>query len=575
MPPKFPKSDEDLSFRLKLLFWAVASACAFLTAWGQRFVLDGDTVSYLDMGDAYLRGDWKMAINAYWSALYSLLIAIPQHLFRIPKYWESTAVQVVNWLCFLFALACFEHFLSVLIRRRFPPESEIEKKMLPGWAVRIMAYAMFLFSTVVWLPQELGTPDLLVEGLVFLVFAYMIKLRTGDTRWICFATLGLLLGIGYLTKAAMFPMAFVFLATGFVAGGRSRRAATGTLLAAFLFAAISGPMIYALSKEKGRLTFGDSARINYAMHVNGLPRFFHWQGVGSEAGFPLHPTRRLLDTPPLYEFGTPVGGSYPPWYDPSYWWDGVVIHIHAWRQILVLEKNLRFYCRMAGQQAEFPAALLAFCLLTSGILICVRSVGKHWHLWLPALAGLLMYAAVVVETRYIEGYWIVLWLCLFSGLAIPDWAESRKFIRGVTLAVIIVTGVRAVSGAITGMHEAEIVTGATAINPYAEVATSLNQTGIQPGDKVASIVVSFDTYWARLAGVSIVAEIPESGSSTFWESGPEAKANVYEAISHTGAKAIVSNTVPRGLEPAGWKRIGENGDFYVYLLAVNGAVSTR
>jgi hypothetical protein len=575
MAPKFQKDEEDLNPRLRILFWVVASTCAFLTTWGQRFVLDGDTVSYLDMGDAYLRGDWKQAINGYWSPLYSLLITIPQHLFHIPKYWESTAVQMVNWLCFLFVLACFEHFLSVLIYRRFPPASEIERKMLPDWAVRSIGYAIFLFSTVVWLPRELGTPDLCVEGLVFLIFACVIKLRTGNARWIWFATLGLLLGAGYLTKAAMFPMAFVFLATGFAAGGRTKRAAAGTILALFLFAVISAPMIYALSKEKGRLTFGDSAKINYAMHVNGLPHFFHWQGAEPGGGFPLHPTRKLLDNPPLYEFGTPVAGSYPPWYDPSYWWDGVTIHVHPWEQIRVLERNLRFYCRMAGQQGEFPTALLAFCLLASSIWTCVRTIGKQWHLWVPALVGLLMYAAVVVETRYIEAYWIVLWVCLFSGLSIPDWTDSREFIRGVTSALVIVTGARAASGAITGLHEVKQVTGASATNPYADVADSLNRMGIRPGDKVASIVVSFDTYWARLADVTIVSEIPESGCSMFWESGPEAKEKVYEVISNTGAKAIVSNTVPQGLQPPGWRRIGETGDFYVYLLPANGAVSIR
>ena len=30
-----------------------------------------DGVSYLDIGDAYFRGDWKAAVNAYWSPVYS------------------------------------------------------------------------------------------------------------------------------------------------------------------------------------------------------------------------------------------------------------------------------------------------------------------------------------------------------------------------------------------------------------------------------------------------------------------------------------------------------------------------
>jgi hypothetical protein len=43
-----------------------------------------DSRSYSEIARAYLRHDWAMAINAYWSPLYSWLIAIALQLVSPP-----------------------------------------------------------------------------------------------------------------------------------------------------------------------------------------------------------------------------------------------------------------------------------------------------------------------------------------------------------------------------------------------------------------------------------------------------------------------------------------------------------
>ena len=41
-----------------------------------------DGISYLDIGDAYLRGDWYVAVNAMWSPFYSWLAGFWLMLFK-------------------------------------------------------------------------------------------------------------------------------------------------------------------------------------------------------------------------------------------------------------------------------------------------------------------------------------------------------------------------------------------------------------------------------------------------------------------------------------------------------------
>jgi hypothetical protein len=103
-------------------------------------------------------------------------------------------------------------------------------------------------------------------------------------------------------------------------------------------------------------------------------------------------------------------------------------------------------------------------------------------------------------------------------------------------------------------------------NTYWDVAEQLRQMGVQPGDKVASIGFSFDGYWAHLAGVTIVAEIPEGGAGVFWTSDPEVKSKVFQTFAELGAKAVVCNRVPEYSSPAGWQHIGYS-TFFVRGLA--------
>src|ERR1700758_5447176 len=61
-----------------ITFWMLALAIGGLRAWATRYWVDPDTISYLDMADAYLRGDWSMAFNGQWNPFYAWLLGLMQ-----------------------------------------------------------------------------------------------------------------------------------------------------------------------------------------------------------------------------------------------------------------------------------------------------------------------------------------------------------------------------------------------------------------------------------------------------------------------------------------------------------------
>ena len=73
-----------------------------------------------------------------------------------------------------------------------------------------------------------------------------------------------------------------------------------------------------------------------------------------------------------------------------------------------------------------------------------------------------------------------------------------------------------------------------------------------------------EAYWARLARVRIVAEIPEWGVENFWAADPDIKQRVLETFARTGAKVIIAERVPASPSTSAWQRIAQT-DYYVRL----------
>lgn len=88
------------------------SCVGFLSAYAERNQINPDGVSYLDLADAYARGNWEQAINSYWSPLYSVVLAavIP----KVPSSWELVTAHAVNAIVFTIAVVGFDLLLNRL-----------------------------------------------------------------------------------------------------------------------------------------------------------------------------------------------------------------------------------------------------------------------------------------------------------------------------------------------------------------------------------------------------------------------------------------------------------------------------
>jgi len=148
-------------------------------AWLLRYSMISDGISYLDIGDAYFRGDWNSAINAYWSPVYSWCLGLALYLFKPSIWWEFITVHIVNLLIYVGTLFCFRFFLQSILRSLREERSADTTGSVPlsESALLVLGYSLFLWCSLVLTDLGRVTPDLLVAGIVFLMAGHLVELR--------------------------------------------------------------------------------------------------------------------------------------------------------------------------------------------------------------------------------------------------------------------------------------------------------------------------------------------------------------------------------------------------------------
>lgn len=571
--------------RLKYFCWAIAALVGFVQVVSRYASTDPDAISYLDIADAYMRGDWHNAINAYWSPLYSWLLAFTFAIFKPSAYWEFAVAHMVNYVLFLCSLLCFSLLLEELLRHRRRAQistARPEAGALPEWMWTVIGYTLFLWSAVEVINVTRPTPDIFVSGVVYLAAALTLRMCAQATNWRIPAALGLALGLGYLAKAAMFPVGGVFLCCNLLCGGFSRPALRRALIAIAAFVIVSTPFITILSLKKGYLTIGDSGRLNYSWSVNKNTRWMHWQGDVPRSGTPLHPTRVVLNNPRVYEFGEPVGGTFPPWYDPTYWHEGVRVYFDFKQQVRAFSFNLFL---LSCVFLYFTSSrLVTFLLLFLGTLSLRRYSGRDaralWMIIIPALFTMFMYALVIVVPRYIGPFAVILILGLLSGVRLPEgrWRSIvSRAVCVILIATVVAIGWKPFRNAYVILHQ--VSTGQEPHEDW-QIAQTMKDLGVRPGDKVASVGYEFMPAWARLTRTKVVAEMVPND---LFKLTPEENDRLIAAFQKAGAKVAVGtpkhlrvdpdiplppNVPPddlNGFPPEGWLRVN-NLYAFIYVL---------
>ena len=556
-----PLIEAPTGLRLRLLFWCLAIALGALEVWARRNEVNPDSISYIEMAEAAAQGGWHALVNAYWSPLYPLLLSVGMRLFHPAIYWEFTFVHMVNFLLYLGDLFCFEIFLKELLAAR-RTEGGLEKgRPVPERIVWIWGYLLFLWSSQFWLGLAMVNPDIIVAGLIYVATALLLRIYQGKGTWLLFSALGLVLGLAYLAKAVMFPLSFLFLASALLLFASKRGSYLGGLprsaFALAVFLSVASPLVIALSKDKHRATFGDAGRLNYARYVGGAP-ILHWQGEPPGTGSPAHPTRKVLANPPIYEFAQPIAGSYPPWYDPSYWYEGIRPHFSWNRQLWVLFRSANLYLKLFSRSGALYVVLLALIVQVG------KAGGWDWGggrmslVWLPSLAALTMYALVLVEQRYVSPFAVMLLVWVLTSARFS--ASKAETVRKRTAPAVILALALAMAWPVA--RDLRDTLANRPDEPW-QVAVGLHKMEISPGARVGAIGTGPSAYWAHLARVQIIAEVSELDQLSFLVAGPARKEEALRKFSELGAKAVVmkSSSAPQAID--GWQEVGGT-HYYVW-----------
>jgi len=572
-----------------LRFWALAIivVTGLVRAWVGRYSMDPDGICYLDLGDAFFHRKWFDAVNGYWSPLYAWLLGSAMFLTKPGRQWEFPVLHVVGFIIYLAALAGFEFFLRSLFPRGPSARSDPPRTVDAGGprtaalsraALLAIAYSLFLWTSLELIGVWGASPDLCIAGLVYVIAGLLLRIRRKGSLSLSLI-LGVVLGLAYLTKAVMFPLGFAFIAIGYFCVPPGKR--LGYLLITTLaFLGVSAPRLVALSRAKGRFDFGDSGHLNYSTLVSPGGRNLNWQGEPPGSGIPVHTTRQIHKNPPVYEFATPVGGTYPPSFDPSYWGEGRRVTIDVRAQMRVIKEHLLLY---AGLLLRDQPGLLAvaLALTLAGGVATRRAILANWPLFLMAFAGCGLYMLVHVETRFVAAYVSIFWLAILAGIrfdaanyasvntssenAGPDQrAPDRRdeLVEYLALAVVATILLSVADGTVRAVQAG----GPYSARDEIAVADGLNQDGLRSGDRVAVVGNGNWFYWPRLGRFKIVSAIVGPDVPAFWGQSPEQKEEIYRLFAGTGAKVVVTAGPLSAEAGSGWRRIG-NTAYYAHSLS--------
>ena len=141
-------------------------------------------------------------------------------------------------------------------------------------------------------------------------------------------------------------------------------------------------------------------------------------------------------------------------------------------------------------------------------------------------------------------------LLLVLAPALAALGRPARLARWITIALLCVVAALSIRFLQSGWHRRQYQAALT--HPQWAIAEQLAREGIGSGNRVARIGEGPGTYWARLAGLRLMAEIP--ADDEFWRASPDNQAALLQHLAASGALAVVADgrQSPR---PPGWIRV--------------------
>ena len=588
---------------LLLAYLVLLVPVGWLATTYERFQVDGDAVAYMDLADLIHAHRWAGVVNGYWHPLYPAFLAAAQVLLHPSRQAELGAYYVVNYIIFLAQIAAMWAFTTALnrVRVRSLPPHVVSAVSRDG--LRLIGLALVVIASQRELSMGKIRPDALLQAVLLAAFAALLNALTSE-RLIFPALLGLCFGLAYLTKSFAFVMAFasvlvMVLVLIFWERRPWRQAALAGAVGLGVFALIAGPYVAALSHQKGRFDFGDSGALNYAWYAGGVEKMHLEPWMNSSFGHAQvalkHPEAQLLASPGVYSYRAEPYGTYPDWFDTTFFNDRITPHLDA---PVLLRRDARNVVLIFRYLLNHPEGWLLLGLLigcggrwrfrtpNQGTLWQAAFWRRDGLLLVPVALGLVMwalYALVNVEERYVTLAYLVVLLPCFAALRLPASTDGERTagLQGATSAMVALLAIVALGQSLrlaleerrTGME----LTHAWQSARMAGAADGLARLGVQPGDEVAcmgTVACLNEEYWARLAGVRILTEVYNPTPAHLLEqwNGLRNRDHVLSILESQGAKVLVASFDPGTVNEhsaselgTAWVRLGAT-DFYALPL---------
>ena len=559
----------------------------------QPYLLDGDAVSYMDIADLLHAHRWAGAVNGYWHPLYPAVLAFAQVVFHPTRWNEIPAYDFANYGIFLLELVAIAVFVHALDKLRARTSSATAQPLLSHNALTLLGLALVVIAAERELAIGLIRPDALLQALM--LFAFAMLMQSLATESLVYAALmGLFFGLAYLTKSFAFVVALLSIAMMFAFQLWLQRRAifrvlANSALALVFFGAVAGPYIAALSHQKHRFDFGDSGALNYAWYVGGVEKMHLEPSMTSSFGpatvHLIHPEQQLLASPGIYSYRAEPYGTYPDWFDTTFFNERITPHLNP---PVLLKRDARNAVLVVRYLFDHPEAwILLLLLLAFGARLRFGDWRRH-NFWSPmillGLAMWVLYGLVNVEERYVTLAYLVVLLPIFAALRMPQ-PEANEFdatptswLPSASTAMIVLLAFLAAGESLRIALEQrryETPLPHPWYNPEMfNAAHALEQLGLHPGDEVACMgfyACLNNNYWARLDGVRILTEVYNPNGNLFaqWGGLPN-RAQVFDILRAQNAKVLVAqfDAAEIALDPAaaqGWIRL-DHTSLYAYPL---------
>jgi 4-amino-4-deoxy-L-arabinose transferase-like glycosyltransferase len=540
-------------------FWIIGPLAAATLAYTTRYFINGDAMTYIEIGESFINGRFSALANLTYSPGYPILLGFAESILKTNPLNELQTLKIVNFFCFLLGMAACEALMT-LVRRDLKRCEAAGERPLPIWMFDALCYSMFLVAGLVLVRLRLLNPDMLILALVLVVTAVILRIRESPNSYGRYVELGLAVGIGYLFRSFFFVFSPVFLLLAAVCSESLRRAIPRVLVAVLVTLVISAPLIAALSHRLGRFTYGEIGRHVYALWISG-------------EGVPIHPN--VINENPktvLYRYDAQdnVKCTKPSGFDNCYWYEGFRPVFNPRVQAPIIAKNVVSVFLQAPWLLLIGIWYIFQWRLGNIKVGPIRPPSIFIALSTISVAGTALYCLLNVEPRYIASFLFLGFVALVMSIRLPESKpRSRMLMLGSSIAMVcFLMGLVAYSMVDQSrrslLSENGKLSYKEAFLEDLAVKDFLQKQGLVQGDEIA-VLGSPPVNWARMAGVRIVAEAPKADQAL--SASTEQKEAWLASLRQQGIRAIVVKDARFNKASApSWSMVPGTKDYFVYKL---------